>query len=253
MRKRSIIAFVVFAFIVSSTYAQAQKYSLLLSGASFASPSNGWFELGCEQLDAQPVNRAVGGEAIANTANRMIDGSLYSREELERLDAFVIMQVHNQDVLDQSQLLENYSDYRTPFDRSNYAAAFDFVIKKFQTDCFNLKFDEKSKYFGSSHGKPAVIVLCTHWHDSRPLYNHSVRKLAEKWGLPVVEFDRYIGFSKNQLHPVTKEQHSRIYSGDKQEIDGIVYGWHALQGKDKYIQQRMAAIFTDMMKRILTP
>ncbi len=47
-------------------------------------------------------------------------------------------------------------------------------------------------------GKPASIVLCTHWHDSRPIFNTSVRKLAEKWGFPVVEFDRYIGFSKNQ-------------------------------------------------------
>lgn len=151
MKKSTIVVMILFVILGSLTHAQTPKYSLLLSGASFASPSNGWFELGCEQLDAQPVNRAIGGEAIANTANRMIDGSLYSRQELEELDAFVIMQVHNEDVFDQSKLHDNYAHYPTPFDRSNYAAAFDFVIKKFQTDCFNLKFDEKSKYIGRAH------------------------------------------------------------------------------------------------------
>ena len=28
---------------------------------------NGWFEIGCELIDATPINRAVGGEAIADT------------------------------------------------------------------------------------------------------------------------------------------------------------------------------------------
>ena len=46
------------------------KYTILLTGASFASPQNGWFEIGCRQLDARAINRAIGGEAIADTANR---------------------------------------------------------------------------------------------------------------------------------------------------------------------------------------
>jgi len=79
-------------------YAVSGKYTILLSGASFANEPNGWFELGCERLGATPLNRAIGGEAIANTANRMKEGTLYSAEELEMIDAFVIMQVHNRDV-----------------------------------------------------------------------------------------------------------------------------------------------------------
>ena len=37
------------------------KYTILLTGASFASPQNGWFEIGCRQLDARALNRAIGG------------------------------------------------------------------------------------------------------------------------------------------------------------------------------------------------
>ncbi|WP_106831291.1 DUF5040 domain-containing protein [Parabacteroides pacaensis] len=229
---------------------EQKKYTFLLTGASFASPSNGWFELGCEALGAGALNRAIGGEAIANTANRMVDGTLYSPEELEEIDALVIMQVHDKDVFDETQLKEKYTDYQTPFDRTNYAAAYDYVIKRYITECYNLQFNEHSEYYGKKGGKPAVILLCTHWHDGRPLYNTSIRKLAQKWGFPLVEFDKYIGFSKEVPHPVTGSQTSLIYSQDQQEIHGVPFGWHPQGGKDKYIQQRMAAIFTDVVKKI---
>lgn len=228
------------------------KYNVLLTGASFASPENGWFELGCEKLDAVCLNRAIGGEAIANTANRMMDGTLYSPEELENIDALVIMHVHDKDVFEGSMLKAKYTDYPTPFDRSNYAAAYDYVIKRYITECYNLQFDEKSKYYGNKMGKPVIIVLCTHWHDARTLLNSSIRKLAAKWGLPLVEFDKNIGFSKAELHPVTGEQTSLIYAQDSQITDGVKYGWHPRRGKDQYIQQRMASVFVDVMKRILS-
>lgn len=226
------------------------RYTFLLTGASFAESSNGWFELGCEKMGAVCLNRAIGGEAIANTANRMIDGTLYSMEELEDIDALVIMQVHDRDVFEYSMLKENYTDYPTPFDRSNYAAAYDYVIKRYLSECYNLQFNEKSKYYGNPAGKPAVIVLCTHWHDARATYNASIRQLAAKWGFPLVEFDKNIGFSKEILHPVTGKQTSLIYSKDSQVTNGVRYGWHPQRGKDQYIQQRMAAIFVDVMKRI---
>lgn len=226
------------------------QFTFLLTGASFASPNNGWFELGCDLVGATPLNRAIGGEAITDAANRMEKGILYSREELENIDALVIMQVHDRDVFDESQLQTKYTDYKTPFDRSNYAAAFDYVIKRYLTECYNLKFDSTSVYFNTWAGKPAVVVLCTDWHDGRVTYNTSVRRLAEKWGFPVVEFDKQIGFSRNSLHPVTGEQVSRLFTGDKQEISGEIFGWHPESGKDKYIQRRMGAIFADTMRKI---
>lgn len=54
----------------------------------------------------------------------MNDGSLYSQEELEEIDALVIMQVHNRDVADESCLRDKYTDYKLPFNRDNYAIGF---------------------------------------------------------------------------------------------------------------------------------
>ena len=232
--------------------AKPPKYNILITGASFASYQNGWFEIGCAKLNATPINRAIPGEAIADAANKMERGELYTRQELETLDAFVLMHVHNEDVYDEGGLLVNYREYSMPFTRENYAAAFDYVIKRYISDCYELRNHPDSKYYGSKSGKPAVIVLCTHWHDARTIYNTSVRRLAEKWGLPLVEFDKYIGFSKNVLHPVTKEQHSLLYTIDALvEKDGVTYGWHPLRGDDSFIQQRMASIFADLMRKIL--
>lgn len=245
------ICLLVFMLIAVSTYSQ-NKYQLLLTGASFASDENGWFEVGCRQLNAIPLNRAVGAEAIADAANKMAKGELYSQTELEDIDAFVIMQVHNKDVVEASEIKEDIEDYKIPFDRSNYAAAYDYVIKKYLTDCYNLKFDKNSKYYNTISGKPAIIVLSTHWHDSRPLYNSTVRRLAEKWGFPVIEFDRYIGFSKNVLHPVTKQQTSIIFTDNNTEdINGEVFGWHQFRGEQQYIQRKMAAVFVEEMRKVL--
>lgn len=248
--------FVIVLFITASMsnflFSQnATNYTILLTGASFASSDNGWFEIGCRTLNAQPVNRAIGGEAIADAANRMISGSLYSLEELENIDAFVIMHVHNKDVFDEYFLLDKHTDYATPFDRSNYAVAFDYLIKRYITECYELKNNPKSKYYGTTSGKPATIILCTNWHDSRTLYNSTVRKLAQKWGFPLVEFDKYIGFSKDAVHPVTGKQTSLLYSLDSQKIGETEFGWHPQQGTDKYIQQRMASIFAALMRQIL--
>ena len=244
------ILMIVFAALLPAQEKNENQYTFLLTGASFASSPNGWFEVGCDLVGATPLNRAKGGEAIADAANRMDAGTLYSKEELENIDALVIMQVHNRDVFDESQLKPRYGDYTLPFDRTKYAAGFDYVIKRYLTECYNLKFDETSKYYNSRSGKPAVIVLCTDWHDARVLYNTTIRQLADKWGFPVVEFDKYIGFSKNALHPVTGEPVSRIFSRDKQEIEGETYGWHPEPGKDKYIQRRLGAIFADTMQKI---
>lgn len=252
--KKIVLIFVLLLAVLNShsQISENKKYKILLTGASFANDRNGWFELGCETLDATPLNRAVPGHAIADAANMMNEGKLYSKEELENLDALVIMHVHNKNVADTVGLKKNYTEYKTPFDRSNYAAAYDYVIKRYISECYNLKFDKNSKYFGTESGKPVVIILSTHWHDGRTVFNPAIRQLSEKWGFPVIEFDKYIGFSKKQLHPVSGKQFSILYTNNNTEvIDGTVYGWHPLEGKDKYIQQRMAAIFVDLMKKVL--
>ena len=240
-------------FVVHGITAQevAPKYYILLTGASFASHHNGWFELGCSHLGASPINKAIGGESIVNTANKMTEGLLYSFEELEEIDAMVIMHVHDRDVFDESQLLQDLNAYPKPFNRNNYAIAYDYVIKKYISDCYELRNNPQSRYYHTATGKPASIVLCTNWHDGRVLFNTSIRKLAAKWGLPIVEFDTHVGFSRHTVHPVTGEQQSLLYAQDTQMADGIKHGWHPKRGKHEYIQQRMAAVFADVMRTIL--
>jgi len=249
--KRILLFFCTLLLITTSFSQEKKNYHLFLTGASFATPNNSWFELGCEKLNATPINKAVGGHAIANTANMMAEGKLYTEEELELMDAFVIMHVHDRDVFEDSMIKDELTEYQLPFDRSNYAAAYDYVIKKYMTDCYNLKFNPSSGYYNSKGGKPAVIILCTHWNDARTTYNPSIRKLADKWGLPLVEFDKYTGFSKNQKHPVTKEPFSLLFANDTQVMGGEKHGFHPVNGKDKYIQQRMAAIFYSLMQHVL--
>ena len=95
-----------------------------------------------------------------------------------------------------------------------------------------------------------MIVFCTHWNDSRKIYNTSIRRLSEKWGIPVVEFDKYIGFSSNHKHPVTGDSFSLIFTDDNQVVHDRMQGWHPRHGENSYIQRRMAAIFADTMRKI---
>lgn len=111
----TVLLFYIFTGIaVAQNLSKTTEYKILLTGASFASPQNGWFEIGCRKLNAEAINRAIGGEAIANTANRMANGTLYSKEELGNIDALVIMQVHNKDVYEELQLKDKYTDYEVP-------------------------------------------------------------------------------------------------------------------------------------------
>ena len=76
----TVLLFYIFTGIaVAQNLSKTTEYKILLTGASFASPQNGWFEIGCRKLNAEAINRAIGGEAIANTANRMANGTLYSK------------------------------------------------------------------------------------------------------------------------------------------------------------------------------
>lgn len=224
-----------------------ESLTIMLTGASFAVRANGWFELGCEQLGATPLNKAVSAQAIMNTANDMYNEKFYTFEQLDETDIFVIDHVHNQNVANEEWLKENYEDYTMP--TTNYAIAYDYVIKRYTDECRRLKDNPDSKYYGSENGKPAVIVLCTHWHDSRTVYNAAIRKLAEKWNLPLIEFDKLIGFSKDQL--IDGKQPSLLYAGDTETIDGVTYGWHPKRGQGEYIQQKMAQIFVKKISEVL--
>ncbi len=221
-----------------------EKLTFLLTGASFAVPENGWFEIGCEDLGADAINKAVSGEAIYHTARRMNLGTFYTLEELDKTDVFVIGHVHNQNVANEQWLKDKWEDYTSIASTTDYSVAYDYVIKRYIADCEALKDNPESKYYGTEHGKPARIMLCTHWHDSRTTYNPAIRKLAEKWNLPLVKFDDNIGFSRLDAESPA-DQPSLGFAHDTETIGGVKYGWHPLRGSNSYIQRRMAQIFVE--------
>ena len=99
-----------------------------------------------------------------------------------------------------------------------------------------------------------MVVVCTHWHDARTNFNDSIRVLQAKWGFILCEFDTRIGFSKNQVHPVTGEQVSILHCdneyGNTEVINGVTYGWHQTRGKAAYIQKRMASIVESVIRNL---
>ena len=206
-----------------------KRLSFLLTGASFAIPENGWFEMACEDMGAEAINKAVSGEAIYHTARRMHAGTFYTTEELDRTDVLVLGHVH-------------WEDYTSIATTTDYAVTYDYVIKRYIADCRALKDNPDSRYYGTPDGKPARIMFCTHWHDSRTTYNPAVRKLAERWGFPLVKFDENIGFSRLDA-AAGETQPSIAYAHDSETIGGVKYGWHPLRGSNSYIQRRMAQIF----------
>lgn len=248
--KKNILAGLLFC-IAFFTHAQEYEHHFLLAGASFAVPENGWFELVCEAFNAEAMNKAVSGDAIKHTASAMFDNTFYTTEELERTDAFIIMHVHNQDVANTDGIKENYEDY-TYDEIQQYHLAYDYVIKKYKADCYNLKNNPDSKYYQTENGKPATILLCTHWHDSRTTYNQSIRTLAERWQLPLVKWDENIGFTRKEPDP-DGQQPSIKYSCDTETIYRITFGWHPLRGKEQYIQQKMAQICMEELAKLFEP
>lgn len=249
--RRTILTCILIISTVFKLWATETKEPIywMLSGASFAISENTWFEMGCEAFGIRSINKAVGGEAITHTAVDMFNNRFYTLGELDKASIFVIMHVHNQAVANETTLKSDYKDYVESDLVNDYAAAYDYVIKRYQADCLALKDNPQSRYYGSEKGKPAIIVLCTHWHDSRTIYNADVRKLATKWNLNLVKFDDNIGFTKDVL--VDGKQPSLQYASDTKTFDGQTYGFHPLRGRNQYIQQKMSKIFVDEMERVV--
>jgi len=247
---KQILLILSFSLLSVLSFAQTNKQQyFMLSGASFAIPENSWFEMGCDAFNARSINKAVSGNAIMDAAVDMFNNVLYTPDELEKATIFVIMQVHNEAVANELNLKENYKDYTLDQISTDYAVAYDYVIKRYKDDCYKLKNNPTSQYYGSENGKPAIIVLCTHWHDSRTIYNSDIRKLAAKWNFPLVKFDENIGFTKDVL--VDGKQPSLQYASDTQTIDGVTYGQHPFRGRNQYIQQKMAQIFIAELENVL--
>lgn len=244
--------------------------SVMLAGASIAAANNGWFELACENKGITAINKGVGATNSMYFANSLYNFGLgntrndlpknISTDEFENHDALIIMYVHDVDAFTLSPIkvgdvtytgveLDNFSaeDYETkgiiPYVGEtttgawlpqNYkAAAYDYIIKKYMTLCYNQKNNSNSKWYNVKSGKPAQIALCTYWDDSRRIISEAQRYLCKKWGFPLIAFDANIGFTKNKNNPATNQPNRNLYTED---------GTHPLAGQDEWIQKKLAAI-----------
>ena len=257
---RTIISIFVVAVLAACNDKAADKLqckvqSVYIIGASIAYPENTWFEMGCEQLGMMPINRAVSGTRPTESAIQMSRGEEYSFEELDSFDVFAIMHCHEMEVCDESKLLADYNDYEVQVD-IDYSQAFDYIIRRYIDDCRALEYNPASQWYGIKGGKPVKIILCTHWHDARVVYNASVRRLVERWReyATLCPFDTEIGFTKD-VPDQNGQQVSLQFAcngiNDTEELYGVVYGWHPTRGCDAEIQQRMARIFAKALQRCL--
>ncbi|MBQ5635793.1 MAG: DUF5040 domain-containing protein [Alistipes sp.] len=228
----------------------AERGSMCIIGASIACPENTWFEMACESLGKEPINKACSGTRPGDDVVKMSQGTLFAKGEHDKFEIFAVMHCHEMEICDESKLLDDYNEY-LPASDMDYSQAFDYIIRKYADECRALEFDSSSKWYGFEGGKPVKIVLCTHWHDARPLYNGAVRRLVEKWSgsAYLCAFDTNIGFTKDEPDPETGEQMSLRYAkngiNDTEYLYGVLHGWHPTRGRDAEIQQRMAKIFAD--------
>ena len=246
--------------------------SALLLGASFAFLENGWFEIGCNKLGIAFVNKAVAGTSIKDCAANFLNNSVGSTtlsDAVANNDILVIMHVHNINVNNLPETYTNYTvaDYEADnvfiesmsgSDTSSavYSEAYDYVIKKWISLCYAERNNINSPWHNTQHGKPAVIVACTNWHDARQVFNTAIEELAKKWGLHLCDFARNVGFSCQEHSPATGEQPSILFARDTQSLSFNMkgqsvtetVGWHPLRGRNQYIQQRLGMIFYETLK-----
>lgn len=270
--------------------------SILLSGASISESINGYFEHAMLDLGiTEYKNLSVAGTNIFKLCNDLYSNGL---NYAKGYDLLIISHVHNFDVFNLPdnikdmtvEELENndeFGTYITTEDYVNgtppdtlsyttdqlYAIGYDYSIKKWISLNYNLKSEIG---YDSFFGKAAQICLYTYWHDARTIYNEAIRKLAKKWNLLLIKDDENIGFSKDRVHPVTKQQYSILYTNSSKYqkleiIDGVIYGFHpdtiSVENQSTYnstkkmlleylpyIQKRRAAILIKTLKNaILMP
>lgn len=208
-------------FSLGSNIVARPNNKIVLVGASFASPGNGWFELACHKLGLTAVNRAIGGQSIiSNVAERMLDadetmlhGSLFyvdGKDIFEEVKAFVIMMTHNNDVYLSDKEYEQYSldYYHTNGVGTNVKMAWDYVIKQYKQWCAEYTItqhraqgeQEVDDILGT---KECQILICSNWNYGRTLYNDSSRKLAKRFGLSYCAFDENISLGKESFVEAT--------------------------------------------------
>ena len=217
-------------------------------GASLMYSGNGWVEIACTKLGVQCINKAVSSTKVYDYADQLWRGTYASEEELKTIDILLIQFANCDDVCgDEETFFTTAQEYTNNFDttavhnqfrRYSTAQCMDYLLKEWQQICIR-------------NNKEMHVLFVTHWHDSRITYNNAVRRLADRWNAEVVELDKKIGFTKEELDQ-DGNQPSIRYAVDTEQIDGITYGWHPLRGeRGLFIQNKMGNILYKKLKKYI--
>ena len=143
-----------------------------------------------------------------------------------------------------------------------YSAGYDYLLKKYVLDCYNLRSNPNSKYYGTKMGKPVRIIICSYWHDGYKRFNTSAEKLARKFGATFCNIADNVGLSYRQTNPSDPNsiRQSALYcfgsqfgdSGDIEDIpiDRVKYtnmGWHVTRDYTLEFNQRRGDILVNAM------
>lgn len=207
---------------------------IILFGASFAGPNNGWDKILQDMTGIEVINKAVGSTKINSyTVARLLNanqaqphGSLFmvnDRDVFDDIGAVIIMYTHNNDVL----LNEDAYETRTPaWYRSHYEigqqgnavsmqngeeidfpSAWDYVIKQLKewseehsTVQDTITADGVTAYRNNDIVDNQIqILILSHWLPSRSIYNESSRKLAKRHGVAYCPLDTELGFNEDDM------------------------------------------------------
>ena len=144
-----------------------------------------------------------------------------------------------------------------------YAAGYDYLLKKYALDCYNLRLNPDSKWYGTKSGKPVIIVCTTQWHDGYVRFNEGIKNVARRHGAILCDVANNVGFSYMQTNPQDDDSicwnalhcnNTSIGSGNDTEnipIHGIMYnnmGWHPTRDWSCYVQMKRAQILAESLK-----
>lgn len=185
--------------VINKSVFIAKGQKILLTGASFAGPNNGWDKLLQDMTGIEVINMAQGGTTIMtnmaarmlNADDRKVHGSLFwanRRDVFDEVGTVIIFHSHNYNVLLEEKEYRNrtvawYKEHPTEATGDKkYAGAFDYVIKQLK------------------EWNPDIqILICSHWLPSRTTYNASSRELVFRHDIAYCPLDVELGFTPEEL------------------------------------------------------
>ena len=147
-----------------------------------------------------------------------------------------------------------YLGYRS---EEYYAAAYDYIIKKYRTLCYAARNNANSRWYCKDttnydndfrYGKPCQIVFMTHWNGGRAIINESLKRLANKWYLPCIELQKELGLSAEIIMDKSNGQSDSSHyarDGEFSETYRTFYGKHMVFSASApypIVQQKVAKV-----------